>query len=40
LHGQYGQETVQHHGNDVDWRHGLIDPLAVHASGGGKVHGS
>jgi hypothetical protein len=30
---------VQHHGDDIDWRHGLIDPVVVQASGGGKAHG-
>jgi hypothetical protein len=30
---------VQHHGDDADWRHGLINPVVVHASGGGNTHG-
>jgi hypothetical protein len=30
---------VQRHSIDVDWRHGPIDPMVVHASGGGKSHG-
>lgn len=27
------------HDDDIDWRHGLIDPTVVYANGGGKAHG-
>jgi hypothetical protein len=29
---------VRHHGEDVDWRYELIDPMMMHVSGGRKVN--
>ncbi|KAL5671520.1 hypothetical protein ACJX0J_015826, partial [Zea mays] len=35
----YGEEMVCCHGPDFDWRHELVDPSVLYASGGGKAHG-
>jgi hypothetical protein len=34
----YGEEMVQRHGLDFDWRHELVDPTMVYASVGGNAH--
>lgn len=34
----YGQEMINRHGEDHDWRNTHIDPLTIYASGGGKDH--
>jgi hypothetical protein len=39
LHAKYDEEMVKHHGEGYKWQKEPIDPIAVHASGGGKVHG-
>jgi hypothetical protein len=32
-------DDVTPYSDDVDWRHGPIDPVATHVGGGGKKHG-
>ena len=39
LQASYGQEMVQRHGQEYDWRSQPIDPQAAYASGGGQAHG-
>jgi hypothetical protein len=30
---------VKRHGEGYDWQHAPLDPVTMHASGGGKTHG-
>ena len=39
LQASYGQEMVQRHGEEYDWRSQPIDPQAAYASAGGQAHG-
>jgi hypothetical protein len=39
LQASYGQEMVQRHGQEYDWRSQPIDPQAAYASAGGQAHG-
>jgi hypothetical protein len=39
LQASYGQEMVQRHGQEYDWRSQAIDPQAANASAGGQAHG-
>jgi hypothetical protein len=39
LLASYGQEMVQRHGQEYDWRSQSIDPQAAYASAGGQAHG-
>jgi hypothetical protein len=39
LQAPYGQEMVQCHGQEYDWRSQPIDPQAAYASAGGQAHG-
>jgi hypothetical protein len=39
LQASYGQEMVQCHGQEYDWRSQPINPQAAYASAGGQAHG-
>jgi hypothetical protein len=36
---KYGEEIVRRHAEGFNWRETDIDPMAMYASGGGKIHG-